>query len=113
MTTNKPPEPSSEPSRSSYGPPEPAEPSAHDGHPLLRHLKEQLAEHHRQSRAEREEAELAETVGTAAFDLGADIAHPAPNHAEAAYDVDTDLGVDPRRPTPPALPTRTTDKEIS
>lgn len=74
----------------------PDAPSAPDGHPRLRHLKEQLTEHRRRSRAEREEAELEEAVGTAAFDLGTDIAHPAPDHAEAAYDVDTDLGVDPR-----------------
>ena len=91
MTTNEPAEPSSEPSA------EPSsEASAHDGRPRLSHLKDRLTEHHRRARTEREEAELEEAVGAAAFDLGADIAHPAPDHAEAAYDVDTDIGVDPR-----------------
>jgi hypothetical protein len=80
-------------------PPEPSpDPSAHDGHPRLRHLKDQLTEHHRRAKAEREEAELEEAIETAAFDMGTDLAHPAPDHAEAAYDVDTDIGVDPRRP---------------
>ncbi|MFJ9706526.1 hypothetical protein [Streptomyces sp. NPDC101234] len=73
-----------------------SEPPAHDGHPHLGHLREQLTEHHRRTRAEREEAELAEAIGAAAFDLGADIGHPAPDHGEAAYDVDADIGVDPR-----------------
>ncbi|MER5795258.1 hypothetical protein [Streptomyces sp. NPDC001980] len=89
MTTNEPPEPSSEPS-------EPSEPSAHDSHPRLRHLKDQLTAHHRRAKAEREEAELEEAIETAAFDMGTDIAHPAPDHTDAAYDIDTDIGVDPR-----------------
>ncbi|MBW8801590.1 MAG: hypothetical protein JF597_51085 [Streptomyces sp.] len=86
------------------------DPSVPDGHPRLRHLREQLTEHHRRSRAEREEAELEAAVGAAAFDLGTDIAHPAPGHAEAAYDVDADIGADPRPPSPSALP-RTASKE--
>ncbi|MFG2955063.1 hypothetical protein ACGF5O_15190 [Streptomyces sp. NPDC048291] len=91
MTTNEQAEPSSQ------SPSDPSsEASAHDGHPRLSHLRDQLTEHHRRARAEREEAELEEAVGSAAFDLGADIAHPAPDHAAAAYDVDTDIGVDPR-----------------
>ncbi|MEU9343669.1 hypothetical protein AB0D74_20915 [Streptomyces sp. NPDC048278] len=95
MTTNEQAEQASEPA--SEPPSDPSsEASAHDGHPRLRHLRDQLTEHHRRATAEREGAELAEAVGSAAFDLGADIAHPAPDHAEAAYDVDTDIGVDPR-----------------
>jgi hypothetical protein len=78
------------------GPSEPAEPSAHDGHPHLRHLRDQLVEHHRRVRAEHEEAELEEAIETAAFDMGTDIAHPAPDHAKAGYDIDTDIGFDPR-----------------
>ncbi|WP_406441639.1 hypothetical protein OHB00_37665 [Streptomyces sp. NBC_00631] len=83
-------------------PPEP------DGHPGLRRLTDRFTRHQLRARAGREETEPAEAVRTAAFDLGADIAHPAPGHAEAAHDVGTDIGVDPRRPAP----TRTADKEL-
>ena len=55
-----------------------------------------MTEHHRRTEAEREESLLEDAIGGAAFDLAADIAHPAADRAESGYDVDTDLGVDPR-----------------
>ncbi|MER7840702.1 hypothetical protein ABTY98_33605 [Streptomyces sp. NPDC096040] len=88
------------------------EPSEHDGHPHLRHLKEQLTEHHRQARAEHEDAELEEAIDTAAFDLGADIAHPAAGHTASGYDVDTDIGVDPHQPAGRTSDSRQADKEL-
>ncbi|MEV5958274.1 hypothetical protein AB0M11_31715 [Streptomyces sp. NPDC051987] len=79
------------------------DPAVPGGRPYLQRLRERCTEHHRQARVAREETDLAEAVETAAFDLGADIAHPAPAHAEAAYDIDTDLGAGPRQPPSPAL----------
>ncbi|MEU6089700.1 hypothetical protein ABZ865_23400 [Streptomyces sp. NPDC047085] len=53
-----------------------------------------MAEHHRRAQSEHEEDSLAEAIDGATFDLGTDIAHPTAGHAESAYDVDTDLGID-------------------
>ncbi|NUS82011.1 MAG: hypothetical protein HOY75_04465 [Streptomyces sp.] len=55
-----------------------------------------MTEHHRRAQAERAESALEDAVGEAAFDLGADIAHPTAGRAESGYDVDADLGVEPR-----------------
>ncbi|WP_225823553.1 hypothetical protein [Streptomyces naphthomycinicus] len=68
----------------------------HDSHPHLRHLKERMAEHHRRAQAAREESDLEHAVDGAAFDLGTDIARPTAGGAEPGYDVDTDLGIEPR-----------------
>ncbi|MFF0223984.1 hypothetical protein [Streptomyces sp. NPDC004629] len=73
-----------------------AEPNGADRHPHVRHLLERAAEHHHRARTEREEAALENAIDGAAFDLAADIAHPTAGQAEFGYDVDTDLGVDPR-----------------
>ncbi|MEU5026616.1 hypothetical protein [Streptomyces milbemycinicus] len=55
-----------------------------------------MAEHHRRAQAERAEDALEDAVGEASFDLAADIAHPTAGRAEAGYDVDADLGMEPR-----------------
>lgn len=72
------------------------EPDPENNRPHFRHLRERMAEHHRRARAEREESSLEGAIDGAAFDLGADIAHPTAVRTESAYDVDTDLGVEPR-----------------
>ncbi|MGW1006107.1 hypothetical protein [Streptomyces sp. NPDC002520] len=65
-------------------------------HPHIRHIVERMAEHHRRVRAEHEEAALEEAIEGAAFDMGADIGHPTPGQGETGYDVDTDLGIEPK-----------------
>ncbi|MEW2487538.1 hypothetical protein [Streptomyces sp. NPDC048411] len=55
-----------------------------------------MTEHHRRAQAEREESALEDAIGDAAFGLAADIAHPMARQAESGYDLDTDLGIDPR-----------------
>ncbi|WP_405984197.1 hypothetical protein [Streptomyces sp. NBC_00872] len=63
-------------------------------------IVERLTEHHEQAARRREEEVLAEAAETAAFDLGADIAHPMAGHQPVGYDVEADLGIDeePSRP---------------
>ncbi|MFJ8601867.1 hypothetical protein ACIREM_24755 [Streptomyces shenzhenensis] len=73
-----------------------AEPNPADRHPHLRHLVERVTEHHRRVRSEHEESALENAIDGAAFDLAADIAHPTAGQGEPGYDVDTDLGVEPR-----------------
>ncbi|MEV7186850.1 hypothetical protein [Kitasatospora sp. NPDC093102] len=73
-----------------------AEPDSADRHPHIRHIREKVAEHHRRVQAEREESALKDAIGGAAFDLAADVAHPTARQAESGYDVETDLGVEPR-----------------
>jgi hypothetical protein len=73
-----------------------AEPNAADRHPHVRHMMEKVAEHHRRVQSEREESALENAIDGAAFDLATDIAHPTAGQAESGYDVDTDLGVEPR-----------------
>ncbi|KUN03385.1 hypothetical protein AQI95_23045 [Streptomyces yokosukanensis] len=67
-----------------------------DRHPHIRNIVERVTEHHRRVRAEREESSFENAIDGAAFDLATDIAHPTAGPAEFGYDVDTDLGVDPR-----------------
>ncbi|MFE7972701.1 hypothetical protein [Streptomyces shenzhenensis] len=55
-----------------------------------------MTEHHRRVRSEHEESALENAIDGAAFDLAADIAHPTAGQGEPGYDVDTDLGVEPR-----------------
>ncbi|MGW1654494.1 hypothetical protein [Streptomyces atratus] len=73
-----------------------AEPNSADRHPHIRNIKERLAEHHRRVQSEREESSLENAIDGAAFDLATDIAHPTAGRAESGYDVETDLGVEPR-----------------
>lgn len=72
------------------------ESNSDNGHPHIRHIMERMTEHHRRAQAERAESALEDAVGEAAFDLAADIAHPTAGRAESGYDVDADLGVEPR-----------------
>jgi len=72
------------------------EPGSDDSHPHIRNLVERMTEHHRRAQAEREESSLEDAIGEAAFDLAADIAHPTAGRGEAGYDLDTDLGIEPR-----------------
>ncbi|MFF4961042.1 hypothetical protein [Streptomyces sp. NPDC001222] len=74
------------------------QPPSGNGHPHIRHIMDRMSEHHRRAQSEREEAALEDAIDGAAFDLGADIAHPAAGHGESGYDVDTDLGVQPQEP---------------
>ncbi|MFI1766173.1 hypothetical protein ACH41H_29555 [Streptomyces sp. NPDC020800] len=67
-----------------------------DRHPHIRHVVEKMTEHHRRVQAEREESSFEHAIDGASFDLAADIAHPTAGQAEFGYDVDTDLGVEPR-----------------
>ncbi|MFB7504514.1 hypothetical protein [Streptomyces broussonetiae] len=67
-----------------------------DRHPHIRNIVEKVTEHHRRAKAEREESVFEDAIDGAAFDLAADIAHPTAGQAEFGYDVDTDLGVEPR-----------------
>ncbi|MFJ4847107.1 MULTISPECIES: hypothetical protein [unclassified Streptomyces] len=72
-----------------------------DGHHEgVRGLVARIAEHHWEAVRKHEEDELTETVDEAAFDLGADIAHPGAGHGPVGYDVETDLG---REKEPPEL----------
>ncbi|MFJ8787825.1 hypothetical protein [Streptomyces sp. NPDC102462] len=73
-----------------------AEPNGADRHPHVRHLLERAAEHHHRVQAEREEAALENTIDAAAFDLAADIAHPTAGQTEPGYDIEADLGTQPR-----------------
>lgn len=72
------------------------ESNSDSGHPHIRHIMERMAEHHRRAQAERAESALEDAVGEAAFDLAADIAHPTAGRAESGFDVDADLGMEPR-----------------
>ncbi|MFF3874892.1 hypothetical protein [Streptomyces sp. NPDC001978] len=73
-----------------------AEPSSDNSHPHIRHLMERMTEHHHRAQSKREESSLEDAIDGAAFDLAADIAHPTADRPEFRYDVDTDLGVEPR-----------------
>ncbi|MFI8186018.1 hypothetical protein ACIF70_36720 [Actinacidiphila glaucinigra] len=50
--------------------------------------------HHDHAVRQREEKELAEVVGGAAFDLGADIGHPGVSHSAVGFDINADLGTE-------------------
>ncbi|MGW1787865.1 hypothetical protein ACWCO0_35125 [Streptomyces tubercidicus] len=67
-----------------------------DRHPHIRNIVEKVTERHRRVQVEREESAFENAIDGAAFDLAADIAHPTAGQAEFGYDVDTDLGVEPR-----------------
>jgi hypothetical protein len=69
-----------------------------DHHENVRGLVERMTEHHHEAVLRREEEELAQAMDGAAFDLGADIAHPTPGHAAVGYDVVTDVGLDSEPP---------------
>ncbi|WP_328629962.1 hypothetical protein OHA88_11820 [Streptomyces sp. NBC_00353] len=66
--------------------------SRHHGH--VRNIVERISEHHDHAARQREENEMAEAVGGAAFDLGADIGHPGVPHSAVGYNVDADLGTE-------------------
>jgi hypothetical protein len=63
-------------------------------HGPIRDIVERISEHHDRAMRQREEKELAEVVGGAAFDLGADIGQPGVPHRAVGYDVDADLGTE-------------------
>ncbi|WP_405876610.1 hypothetical protein OG762_46350 [Streptomyces sp. NBC_01136] len=67
-------------------------------HGYVREIVEKISEHHDRAVRQREEEELAEAAGEAAFDLGADIGLPAVPHRAVGYDVDADLGIDKEPP---------------
>jgi uncharacterized protein YjiS (DUF1127 family) len=67
-------------------------------HGHIRNLAERLARHHEQIESRREEEELADAIGTAAFDLGSDIGHPTPTEGPVGYDGDRDLGLEKEPP---------------
>ncbi|MER6566781.1 hypothetical protein ABT288_11415 [Streptomyces sp. NPDC001093] len=67
-----------------------------DRHPHIRNIVEKVTEHHRRVQEEHEESAFENAIDGAAFDLATDIAHPTAGQAEFGYEVDTDLGVEPR-----------------
>lgn len=70
-----------------------------DGHHEgVRGLVARIAEHHWQAVRRHEEEEVTEAVDQAAFDLGADIAHPGAGHGQVGHDVETGLGRDKEPP---------------
>ncbi|MFD7402048.1 hypothetical protein ACFV7R_05120 [Streptomyces sp. NPDC059866] len=71
------------------------QPHHHHG---ARGIVERITEHHEQAVRRREEEALAEAAGSAAFDLGADIALPTAGHGPVGYDVEADLGTDKEPP---------------
>lgn len=78
---------------------EPEQPHRHHG---IHDIVGRITEHHEQAARRREDEALAEAVATEAFDLGTDIARPAPGHQPVGYDIEADLGIgeessDPRR----------------
>ena len=74
-------------------------PDARESHnPGVRGLVERLSEHHRDAVRRRGEQELARDVEDAAFDLGADTAHPVAGHSAAGFDVEADVGRDNEPP---------------
>ncbi|MEU3183894.1 hypothetical protein ABZ707_06725 [Streptomyces sp. NPDC006923] len=71
-------------------------------HGYVREVVERISEHHHRAVRRREDEELAEAVGEAAFDMGADIGHPTVRHMAVGYDVDADLGIEKEPPEPRA-----------
>ncbi|MEU6497308.1 hypothetical protein ABZ890_44325 [Streptomyces sp. NPDC046984] len=74
----------------------PVESASDNGHSHFQHIVERMTEHHRRAQSTRQESSLEDTISEAAFDLGADIAHPTAARTEVGYDIEADLGVEPR-----------------
>ncbi|MGW3729321.1 hypothetical protein [Streptomyces sp. F001] len=63
-------------------------------HGPIRRIVDLLSTHHERAKLQHQEADLADSIATAAFDLGADIAHPAAlPHQRVGFDAESDLGI--------------------
>jgi hypothetical protein len=69
-----------------------------DHHAHLDGLIESISEHHRRAVRRREDDALAEAADQAGFDLAADIAVPNAGHTPAAYDIESDIGIENEPP---------------
>ncbi|MGP4009310.1 hypothetical protein [Streptomyces sp. 4N124] len=63
-------------------------------HGPIRRIVDLLRAHHERAKQQHQEADIADSIAGAAFDLGADIARPvALPHEGAGFDAESDLGI--------------------
>lgn len=64
------------------------------GHGPIRRIVDRLSAHHERAKQQHQEADIADSIASAAFDLGADIARPvALPHELVGFDAESDLGI--------------------
>ncbi|MFD3482643.1 hypothetical protein [Streptomyces sp. NPDC058665] len=66
-------------------------PDLHQG--PIRRIADLLSAHHERAEQKHQEADIADAIAAATFDLGADIGHPAAlPHERVGFDAESDLG---------------------
>ncbi|WP_328353196.1 hypothetical protein OG828_10890 [Streptomyces sp. NBC_00457] len=74
-------------------------PAADLRHGPIRRIADLLSAHHERAKRQHQEADMADAIAAAAFDLGADIARPAaPPHERVGFDAASDLGIGRQSP---------------
>ncbi|MFJ6573540.1 hypothetical protein ACIQNU_39660 [Streptomyces sp. NPDC091292] len=63
-------------------------------HGPIRRIADLLSAHHERVKRQHQEAEIADAIAAATFDLGADIGRPAAlPHERVGFDAESDLGI--------------------
>ncbi|MFE9890563.1 hypothetical protein [Streptomyces scopuliridis] len=63
-------------------------------HGPIRRIVDLLSAHHERAKQQHQEADIADSIAAATFDLGADIGRPAAlPHERVGFDAESDLGI--------------------